>query len=98
MGRYAEMKLLPGNPITGPCLWYASDLQRKPELFVYKLTDRDIQELDEAVAAVAASHKDLKVSSSHSSLSLQVVNPKTYCVFNAHLAHCLHSTQSHSCS
>lgn len=63
MGRYTQMKLLPGRPITGPSLWYASDLQHKPELFVYQLTDSDLQELDEAVAAVAASGKDLKVSS-----------------------------------
>ena len=61
MGRYEEMELLPGNAITGSSVWYASDLQNKPERFVYKLTDRDVQELDEAVDAVGASCKDLKV-------------------------------------
>lgn len=63
MGKYTEMKLLPGAPITGPSLWYARDLQSKPELFVYHLTETDIQELDAAIAAVAASGKELKVTS-----------------------------------
>ena len=61
MGKYTEMKVLPGTPITGPSLWYAWDLQDKPDFFVYRLTDTEIQELDNAIALVVASKKDLKV-------------------------------------
>ncbi len=61
MGKYTETKLLPGNPITGPSLWYAKDFLNKPDFFVYQLTNADVQEVDAAVAAVAASGKVLKV-------------------------------------
>ena len=54
---------VPGCPIEGPHLWTAKDLQQKPEVWAYELSEADIRELDAAVKRVLGQSVDLKVRS-----------------------------------
>ena len=52
----------PGQPVTGPAVWYSRDLQDRPDIWVYHLSDTAVEELDAAIHSIQASTVELKVS------------------------------------
>lgn len=53
--------MIPLKPVSGPAVWYADDLIRRPEEWKLQLGDEHIAELEAAVDSVIESRQTLEV-------------------------------------
>lgn len=62
----------PFTPITGPAAWYAADYKDN-DAWIYRLTPADLSELETAVTSVERSGVDIKVLTSPTMSSIQIL-------------------------